>query len=279
MKPAVPHVFRYLDARAFLGDYYAAKKAERRAFSFRAFSRRAGLKSPNHLKRVIDGDRNLSEETAVVYARVIGLTGDASEYFCELVRFTQAKGAEAKRTSYRNLVRFRGYRRAQRIDVQHHRYHAHWYIPAIRELVAHPGFRADPGWIAQRLLPPIREAQAARALVVLQDLGMIEVHEDGTAAQKNAIVSTGAQTAGLHIADYHRAMMEKAAEAMDNVPARRREMSGVTFSIREDMVDTVKERIAAFRRELIALEADADEVEQVVHVAIQLFPLTQEPNS
>ena len=57
MKPGLPLVFRYLDARAFLGDYYKAKKAERRAFSFRAFSRRAGLKSPNHLKRVIDGDR------------------------------------------------------------------------------------------------------------------------------------------------------------------------------------------------------------------------------
>jgi hypothetical protein len=29
-------------------------------FSHRAFARRAGVRSPNHLKRIIDGDRSLT---------------------------------------------------------------------------------------------------------------------------------------------------------------------------------------------------------------------------
>src|SRR5688572_29452348 len=52
-----PDLYGYLDHRVYLRDEYAARKAEKRGFSFRAFSRRAGLQSPNHLKRVIDGER------------------------------------------------------------------------------------------------------------------------------------------------------------------------------------------------------------------------------
>ena len=40
-------VYGYLDYRRLLGDYYADRKEHGRGFSYRAFSQRAGLKSPN----------------------------------------------------------------------------------------------------------------------------------------------------------------------------------------------------------------------------------------
>jgi uncharacterized protein (TIGR02147 family) len=52
-------VYRYLDYRAFLRDFYEAKKAKSRTFSYRAFSKRAGVASPNYLKLVIEGQRSL----------------------------------------------------------------------------------------------------------------------------------------------------------------------------------------------------------------------------
>jgi len=52
-------VYAYLDYRAFLRDYYAERKAASRAFSYRAFSKRAGVSAPNYLKLVIDGKRSL----------------------------------------------------------------------------------------------------------------------------------------------------------------------------------------------------------------------------
>ena len=58
MSPGVPDVFDYLDYRAYLRDYYAYAKSARRGFSHRTFSRRAGLGSPNHLKRVMEGRQN-----------------------------------------------------------------------------------------------------------------------------------------------------------------------------------------------------------------------------
>ena len=49
MADPAPNVFSYLDARRYLGDYYAFKKASGRGFSYRAFSRRVGLGSPIYL--------------------------------------------------------------------------------------------------------------------------------------------------------------------------------------------------------------------------------------
>jgi uncharacterized protein (TIGR02147 family) len=76
-------VFRYLDYRAFLADFYKAKK--RRGFSYRAFSRTAGLGAPNYLKLVIGGERNLTKAMATRFAGACRLQGDAAAYFERLV--------------------------------------------------------------------------------------------------------------------------------------------------------------------------------------------------
>ena len=72
-------VFEYLDYRAFLRDLYLERKERGRGFSYRAFSRRAGLKSPNYLKMVIDGIRNITPAMAERFARALGLDGDPYE--------------------------------------------------------------------------------------------------------------------------------------------------------------------------------------------------------
>ncbi|MCB9620237.1 MAG: TIGR02147 family protein, partial [Sandaracinus sp.] len=51
-RPRELDVYGYLDYRAYLRDFYETKKAAGRGFSFRSFSKRAGLKSPNYLKLV-----------------------------------------------------------------------------------------------------------------------------------------------------------------------------------------------------------------------------------
>ena len=103
-------VYAYLDYRALLRAYYDERKEQGRGFSYRAFARRAGLKSPNLLKRVIDGERNLTPEMAERFARACGLDGEAASYFRELVAFNEAKTEADRNARYRKLSAFRGYR-------------------------------------------------------------------------------------------------------------------------------------------------------------------------
>jgi hypothetical protein len=112
--PAVDiDVFAYLDYRAFLRDYYQARKAAGRGFSYRSFSRRAGLKSPNYLKLVVDGARNLSTDMAARFAAACGLLDDEQCYFVDLVAFCQAPSAVDRNRCYALLTRFDRFGRGQ----------------------------------------------------------------------------------------------------------------------------------------------------------------------
>lgn len=268
-------VYDYLDVRAYLRDLYAHRKARTRGWSFRAFSRRAGLGSPNHLKRVMDGERDLTAEMAVRYAEALGLDGPAAAYFCDLAAFARATTSAEKNAAYQRLATSRGYRRAQRLEMAQAAYHGHWWVPAIRELALRADFRADPAWIAEQLLPAIRPAEAAEAIDVLVALGMLAVDPDGRARVGTTVLTTGPETRGLHIGNYHRSMLERAAASIDLVPARERDISSLTFCVGPGRLQEIKERVRQFRKELMALAAEETAGDQVIQLNFQLFPLSR----
>jgi len=273
--PTAPVVFRYLDARRFLGDYYRYKKATSRAFSYRAFSRKVGLGSPNYLKLVIDGERNLTSEMAGRFAAGVGLAGKARTYFVDLVAFTQAKTTDEKAACYERLIRFREHREVHRIDLAYGQYHRDWYIPAIRELAFREDFQHDPAWVARQLLPPIRESQAREALELLEELELLVQGEDGRWRPADALLSTGPEVKGMHYVQYHRTMIGRALAALDELPPADRDISSVTVTLGPDGVQLLKERLRSFRRELLQQSAEETDPRRVLQVNLQLFPLTR----
>ena len=265
-------VFRYLDYRAFLAGFYKAKKA--RGFSYRAFSRAAGLGAPNYLKLVIDGERNLTKPMAKRFATACALQGDAAEYFERLVEFNQARTAAKRNASYAALAAFKRYRQAQKLELAHAAYHAHWYLPAIRELCASEAFREDADWLARVLRPPIKPSEAQRALEQLIDLGLLERDAQGRLRQRSSVVSTGPETRNMNLRNYHAEMMQRATAAMELMPAAERDISSLTLCVGAAGLQRLKTRIQAFRRELIELCEHDGERAQVIQVNFQLFPLS-----
>ena len=98
--------------------------------------RRAALRSPNYLKLVIDGERNLTEAMAARFAKACALGDEEGEYFVDLVSFNQARTATERAEGYAKLTGFRRYRRAHKLELAQDAYHSQWYLPAIRELAA-----------------------------------------------------------------------------------------------------------------------------------------------
>lgn len=267
-------VFDYLDHRAFLRDYYRERKATR-GLSFRGFSRRAGLRSPNYLKLVIDGERNLSDEMAERFAKALGLTGDSAAYFTTLVRFAQASSTKERSEAYGKLTGFRRYRSARPLAAAEALYHSTWYLPAVRELAARADFREDPRWIGGMLWPSIPPADAQRALETLLTLGLLVRNAKGRIEQAEPLVSTGPEVRSVHIASYHRAMLERAGGAIDDVPRELRDISSLTLCLGADGLRRLKERVQNFRRELLELSGLETDPTQVVQLNFQLFPLSR----
>lgn len=272
-------VFDYLDYRAYLRDYYQDRKENGRGFSYRAFSRRAGLKSPNYLKMVIDGDRNLSASMAERFATACGLDDEGARYFINLVGFNQASSGAERNECYERLTASTRYRKTHKLELAHAAYHSTWYIPAIRELAARDDFRADPAWIATTLVPSISKTEARRALATLIELGMLVEDAGGNLVQSEGAVSTEPETRSLHIANYHRAMMQRAAESIELFSSAERDISSVTLCMGADGIGRLKKRIQRFRRELLELEAIEDDRRRVIQINFQLFPLSADEES
>jgi uncharacterized protein (TIGR02147 family) len=265
-------VFRYLDYRTFLADYYEAKK--RRGFSYRAFSRATGLGAPNYLKLVIARKRNLKPEMAERFAASCGLSGEPAAYFQHLVEFNQAKTAAERNRSYERLAGYRRYRQVQKLELAHAAYHSTWYLPAIRELCSSPAFREDHEWLASVLRPPIKPNEAKHALELLLELGLVERDASGRLQQSTPVVSTGAETRHINIRNYHLEMLRHASQAIEAVPAKERDISSLTLCLGPDGLARFKKRIADFQRELLDLAEQETERSQAVQVNFQLFPLS-----
>jgi uncharacterized protein (TIGR02147 family) len=231
------------------------------------------------LKFVMEGERNLTPEMANQFAKACGLSDHETDYFCELVAFNQARDARERDRCHQRLARFREYRKIHKLDAAQAAYHSTWYLPAIRELAARADFRNDPKWIANMLQPKITAAQAQKAIATLQELGLLAADADDRLRQATPLVTTGAGPLGHHIVNYHRTMLERAADALDSVPREEREVSSLTLCVSQEVLLDLKERIREFRRELLRLAELEGQPERVVQINFQLFPLSRHEES
>lgn len=109
-----PNLFNYLDYRHYLRDWLVAAK-KHYGFSYRVFSRRAGLRSPSLFKMVMDGDRDLIEGSLHKFLEGLNLSVKEKEYFAALVLYNQASTEEHKQ---RYLGRIRILREGVKESVQ-----------------------------------------------------------------------------------------------------------------------------------------------------------------
>ncbi len=268
-------IFQFLDYRTYLRAFYDAEKAAAETFSYRAFSMRVGLSSPNHLKRIIDGDRRLRGEMVDRYAKALALDPSRTRYFRALVQFTDATDSKRREAAYRVLRSFRQYQEAHRLDDRHAAYHGQWFVPAIRELAGRRGFRAEAAWVAEQLRPSISVKQAEDALELLFELELLEKDpKSGRVRRTERVVTTGPQTWGAHITRYHRTMMERASASLDEFGPNERDLTSVTSCVDAGSIARFKELIADFRRQCVAEAEQSVNPAQVIQINIQLFPLT-----
>lgn len=269
-----PDVFRFRDYRGYLRALYTHKKKHDYGFSLRAFSKHAGLRSSNYLKLVMDGERNLTPDAASKFAGACGLKGQSADYFCELVLFNQARSAEERERVYGRLRKFRRYREVYRLDAAQEAYHSEWFIPAVRELAGRADFREDAKWIAKTLMPSIAPRDAQRALDVLLELGLLVRSDEGALSQADVLVQTPDGPLSHHVANFHRAMMERAAEALDRVPREEREIASLTLLVEHGRLPELKAKLERFREELLHTFESTAGAARVVQVNLQMFPLT-----
>ncbi len=268
-------VYDFLDYRAYLRAYYDAAKRTRPSFSFRLFSKLAGLRSPNFLKLVIDGERNLGADSVQRFAAALQLEGVDAEFFGDLVALGQAGTLAEKNRAFERISASRRFRAARRIDGDLFAYLSHWYGPAIRELAARDDFQEEPRWIAGQLLPSISPTEAAESMKLLLSLGLlVRDAKTGRVVRGEPTLTTEHEVRSLGAAAFHRQMLERAAQSIESVPRELRDLAALTVCVSPETVALVKQRIHQFRESLTELCDSDTRGSTVYQLNVQWFPLS-----
>jgi uncharacterized protein (TIGR02147 family) len=270
---AEPEILQYSNFRTYLRDFYEHKKAGQPGFSHRAFTLKAGISSPNYLKLVMDGKRNLTKKTLVKFLAALGLKGKRAEFFENLVFFNQSTSLPERNLYYANILRVRAKAGLKTLDEAQFQLFSDWRHIVIRELAAVKGFRPDARWIAGKLGKSVTEKEAEESLKLLASLGLLKRTANGF-AQADANITTSDEVRSLLVKNFHRQMIRRAEAALDTVPASLRDISSITIPVHAGDLPKLKEQIRLMRKELLNLGAEPGKGEDVIQVNIQLFPLT-----
>jgi uncharacterized protein (TIGR02147 family) len=271
---SVPDLLNYSNYREFLKDYYLARKAANPKFSLRVLAQKANFPSHGLLQYLMDGKRNLSKKTLVKLALALELDKERAQYFENLVFFNQARTLEEKGFYYEKLVRTAGVSTFRKVDGSQLRIFRHWYTIAIREMLALDGFRGNPAWISGRFLPPVQPYEAEEALRMLLDTGLIKKTANGYRSA-DPDITTEDEVKSFLVKSYQAQMMRLAIWAQDEVPMRERDISSVTFAIKESELPNLKKQLQLMRKELRAFAAAPGTADRVVQVNMQMFPLSK----
>lgn len=267
------NVYHYVDYRQYLKDYFEERKKNDPKFSHRYLSRRLGLKSPNFIMMVMQGKRNLTSALAFSITEEFKLDKKEAEYFECMVSFTQAERIIEKDRYFIRMMELRRKSDVSRIEECQYEYYSNWYNPVIRELVTSTDFKEDFKQLAAEIHPGITEAMAKHSVNLLLTLGLLR--KVGTNyVQNSALISTGPQVSSLAIANFHRIMAQKAADAIDLIPKEERDMTSCTINLSSEGFEKTREVISECRMKIMEIAEAETTVHRVYQVNLQLFPVS-----
>jgi len=267
-----PNIYKFFNYREYLSALFNYNKAVSPVFSHRYVVSKAGFKSPNSLKNVINGGRNLSVDGAERFAVAFKMKEKERIYFIMLVKFNTVKSAGEKERCLAELVKLREQSlhaslKDEQLDIM-----SAWWNLAIREMTGLPDFKNSSLWISRVMTPPIRHKDAAVSLDLLKRLGFIRKTE-GRWKPVEKVMQSNPELHHVYASRFHRDMIKLGMEAIDRFSHEYREISSTTMRINGNDIPEFKKMLQDFRRQMLDFAANSQNADQVFQLNFQLFPL------
>ena len=270
MKP----VMEYQNFRIYMRDFYTERKS-RSGFTWRDFAKAAGYSSPVFLKLVCDGKSNLSEVGVERVASAMDLVGIDLRYFRLLVAFNQEKDSTKKKSIFKEMRALAKENSMEMVGEDQFDYYDSWVNPVVREMAPQMN-NATPAQSADRLAFETKTEEVKKALALLQKVGLLKKGQDGFEQAAKSITTGNLEVASLSVREMHRQMGELAVRALDEIPVKDRDISGLTLGISENAFYRISKEIADFRRRVTSIVLNDSGESRVFRLNVQLFPLTKE---
>jgi len=267
---AMAGIFRHVNYRAFLREWYEGAKIAGRPISYRYLAAKVGL-DPSFIAKVLRGEKHLPEDRIEAMLALLKLPSLEEEYFRRLVRLGRARAGREQQEAWERLGQLRGIDLGE-VGKRAGAYYSHWHYPAIRVLLLAWRFDGDCASLARRLDPPVTEKEALDALTHLEAQGFLVRDEEGVLVPSDVLLTAGKVGAPEILRGYQDRSLELARRSLQVHPVTRRDISTLTLSIARKDIPNLQEMTREFRQKLLRWAGTLETTDMVMQVCLAAYP-------
>ena len=251
-----------------------------RPYSYSDFSAAADIKSPNYLKLIIEGKRNLSADMAKKFARALRLSRSEAHEFELLVFYCQEKDPLQRNRLLKELSEFRAKRAlaSGEIDSQVWDQVANWLVWVLYAMADQKDVKFEVPELRKLLRGQVNENQILHALKKLQSSGEIIVDEETKTPKKaKALMSEASKVPAELVRKIQSELIYLGLESLHKYGPSEREISGFTLSMTEKEYEWVRHEVRKLRKSIqkeIQTQRESSPGDRVYQFNVQLFPVT-----
>lgn len=280
----MPMVMDYMDYRRLLQDYYLFRreqsKKQIRPYSYANFAAAANIKSPNYLKMIIEGKRNLSPEMIGRFAKAMGLNKADTDQFRMLVMFNQSTDTSERNLLLKDLSDSRVERqlKAGEIDRKAWDKLPSWVAWVVYALLDQGGVDFKIESLREVLRGKAKADEIEAALKSLVDSGEI-VYDESTqtyAKSKNRTENPEEIPVAL-IRKLQAQLMLLGLESLYQDSPTEREFGTLTLALTQSEFEELRFKLRQMRKQVhkdISINRMATPGERVYQLNLQLFPVS-----
>lgn len=278
-----PSISDYMDYRKFLKDFYEFKRESTkhalRPYNYAIFSAAADIKSPNYLKMIIEGKRNLSEDMISKFSKACGMNKAESDEFSLLVLFNQAEEPADRNMALKQLSEFRLEQKVKHGEIDRKVFEKipNWIGWIIYALLDQEGVYFSVQQLKDVLRGKVSENEVQQALNQLLESGDLVKDAETGKISKGAAKEVPDEIPPALIRRLQMQLMYLGLESLYQDEANEREFGSLTLSLTEKEFNEIKFKLRQMRKSLHKENTIArmeSKGERVYQLNLQLYPVT-----
>lgn len=279
-----PILSAYTDFREYLRVYYDYKVHQHKnsfsSYNYKTFSAAADIKSPNYLKLIIEGERNLSPSTARKFAKALGLDKEGTDEFLLLVEYGQSLDPLERNRSLKALNEFRTKKRIKSGELTSEKVDGTppWVTWILHAMAEQKDVDFSIESLRDSLQGKVSGDEIRRALQQLFDTQALQLDPISGRVKKGMVPLHQEEIPQEMVRRIQSDLMYLGMEALLNGKSTEREIGTLTVCLTEAEFEKIKFELRHLRKRILKdalVNREQAPGDRVYQLNIQMFPVTK----
>jgi uncharacterized protein (TIGR02147 family) len=280
----MPALGEYTDFRTYLHDYYQYKRRESqdalRPYTYAHFSAAANIKSPNYLKLIIEGQRNLSKDMIKKFSKALGHSREEFDEFEALVLYGQAKTPVERNQFLKSLSDLRVRQQLKKGQIRQEAFDKvpSWVSWVLFALVDQAGAEFDVDKLRDLMRNKASQDEIKKSLERLLESGELVRDEAGEVKKGRLLMSGADDIPGELVRKLQAELIYLGLESLFQDRPQDREFGALTLALTEPEYEQLKFELRQLRKRWFrdfGVARQNAKGDRVFQLNFQLFPVTK----